>query len=91
MKPEMSYPLLVRASDIFIHIAAKLSRSTGVGTKEELAFVGEEDRRIASNQFTFSQMIRAEAAVLGSPKSMAACHAAEDRLRKSAIRRADFS
>ena len=64
MKPETSYPLLVRASDVFIPNAAKLSRSTGVGTKEELAFVGEEDRRIASNQFTFSQMVSAEASVL---------------------------
>jgi len=64
MKPKMSYPFLVGASDVLIHIAAKLFRSTGVGTKEELAFVGEEDRRIASNQFTFSQMIRAEASIL---------------------------
>ena len=64
MKPKTSYPLLVGASEVFIHIAAKLFRSTGVGTKEELAFVGEEDRRIASNQFTLSQMVRAEASVL---------------------------
>ena len=64
MKPKMSHPFLVGGSDVLIHIAAKLFRSTGVGTKEELAFVGEEDRRIASNQFTFSQMISAEASVL---------------------------
>ena len=64
MKPKMSYPLLVGALDIFMYIAAKLFRSTGVGTKVELAFVDEEDRRIASKQFTFSQMISAEACVL---------------------------
>jgi len=64
MKPKMSHPFLVGGSDVLIHIAAKLFRSTAVGTKEELAFVGEEDRRIASNQFTFSQMISAEASVL---------------------------
>jgi hypothetical protein len=64
MKPKMSYPLLVGTSDVFIHIAAKLFRSTGVGTKVELAFVGEEDRRIASNHFTFSQVINAEASEL---------------------------
>ena len=64
MKPKMIYPLVVGASDVLIHIAAKLFRSTGFGTKEELAFVGEEHRRIARNQFTFSQMIRAEASVL---------------------------
>jgi hypothetical protein len=51
MKPKMSYPLLVGPSDVVIHIAAKLFRSTGVGTKVELAFVDEEDRRIANNQF----------------------------------------
>ena len=64
MKPKMSYPFLIGASDVLIHIAAKLFRSTGVGTKVELAFVGEEDRRIASNHFTFSQVISAEASVL---------------------------
>jgi len=64
MKPKMSYPLLVGASDVLIHIVAKLSRSIGVGTKEELAFVDEKDRRIASNQFTFSQIVNAEASVL---------------------------
>ena len=64
MKPKMSYPLVVGPSDVVIHIAAKLFRSTGVGTKVELTFVDEEDPRIASNQFTFSQMIRAEASVL---------------------------
>jgi hypothetical protein len=64
MKPKMSYPLLVGVSEVLIHIAAKLFRSTGVGIREELAFVGEENRRITSNQFTFSQMIRAEASVL---------------------------
>ena len=64
MKPKMSYPLLFGASDVLIDIAAKLFRSTGVGTKVELAFVGEEDCRIASNHFTFSQVFSAEASVL---------------------------
>ena len=64
MKPKMSYPLLVGPSDVVIHIAAKLFRSTGVGTKVELAFVDKEDHRIASSQFTFSQMISAEASIL---------------------------
>ena len=64
MKPKMSHPFLVGASDVLIHIAAKLSRSIGVGTKVELASVDEEDLRIASNKFTFSQMVSAEASVL---------------------------
>ena len=82
MKPKMSYPFLLGASEVLIHIAAKLFHSTGVGTKVELAFVGEEDRRIASNHFTFSQMINAEASELWIISGVRN-HAAQDRRLRS--------
>ena len=57
-------PVLVGASDAFVHIAAKLFPISGGVTNIKLAFVDEEDRRIAIPQFIFFHVVGAEGSVL---------------------------
>jgi hypothetical protein len=62
--PEMSHPVLVGVSDIFVYIAAKLFRFIGGGANIKLTFVNEEDGRIDIPQFAFAHVVSAEASVL---------------------------
>ena len=66
MEPKMNHRVLVRSSDIFVYIAAKLFHSVSGGTNVEPAFIDEEDRGIAIPQFAFTQVVSAEGSVLRS-------------------------
>ena len=62
--PAKRNPVRVGFSYIFVDIAAKFFRTTGVGTNIELAFIDAKGRWIAVLHFAFAQVISAEASIL---------------------------